>query len=202
MIAVATPPPPVALFDDWTPAGDAPGQQTIEVYSNCQAVEAFLNDRSLGRLPINGDASPRRWSVRFEPGSVRAVCADAGVGGVEDRLDTAGPAAAIVLTPDRDSVGSDFDDLVYVRARVVDAAGVTVPGSSHRLRFTVRGAGTLVATDNASSTDHTPFASPEREALNGTAVALVRGAGGGPVIIEARSEGLEAASTTIVAMPQ
>lgn len=201
MIAVATPPASVALFDDWTPAGEAPGQQTIEVYSNCQSVEAFLNGRSLGRLPINGDASPRRWTVRFEPGSVHAVCTDAGVSGVEDRLDTAGPATGIVLTPDRDAVGSDFDSLVYVRARVVDAKGVTVPGSNHRLRFAVRGAGTLVATDNASSTDHTPFASPERDALNGVAVALVRGAGGGQVIIEARADGLETASATIVATP-
>lgn len=202
MIAVATPPAPVALFDDWTPTGDDPGQQTIEVYSNCQSVEAFLNDRSLGRLAINADASPRRWSVRFEPGSVRAVCADDGVGSVEDRLDTAGPAAAIALTPDRDSVGSTFDDLVYVRARVVDAQGVTMPGSNHRLRFTVRGAGTLIATDNASSTDHTPFVSPERETLNGTVVALVRGAGAGQIIIEARGEGLETASTTIEATPR
>ena len=58
MIAVATPPPVIALFDDWTPADPDAGRQTIEVYSNCRSVEAFLNDRSLGRLPLNADAAP------------------------------------------------------------------------------------------------------------------------------------------------
>ncbi len=201
MIAVATPPAPVALFDDWTPQEATPGPQTIEVYSNCQSVEAFLNDRSLGALPINGDASPRRWSVSYAPGNVRAVCADAGSEAVQDRLDTAGAPAAIVLTPDRPEVGSAFDDLVYVRARVVDAQGVTVPSASHRLRFTVRGAGTLVATDNASSTDHTPFSSAERDALNGVAVALVRGAGSGALIIEVEAQGLSSGRATISALP-
>ncbi|MBB5747650.1 glycoside hydrolase family 2 TIM barrel-domain containing protein [Brevundimonas variabilis] len=200
MIAVATPPAPVALFDDWTPEALTPGPQTIEVYSNCENVEAFLNERSLGRMPINADASPRRWSVEFVPGSVRAICVDTGVQGVEDRLDTAGPPVAIALVPDQNEVGSSFDDLVYVRARVVDAAGVTVPRADHRLRFSVSGPGVLVATDNASSTDHTPFGSPDRDALGGVAVALVRGAGRGAVTVEARADDLEAGRVTISAV--
>ena len=201
MIAVATPAPATALFDDWTPADPVPGRQTIEVYSNCQSVEAFLNDRSLGRLPLNADAAPRRWAVEFVPGSVRAVCTDAGVQGVEDRLDTAGPPVAIALTPDRPEVGSSFDDLVHIRARVVDAAGVTVPGASHRLRFSVRGPGTLVATDNASSTDHTPFPSTARDALAGVAVALVRGAGQGMITIEAGADDLQPGRVTVTSVP-
>lgn len=199
MIAVATPPTQPSLFNDWTPTDLSPHPETIEVYSNCNSVEAFLNDQSLGALPINADASPRRWSVQFAPGTVRAVCADPGSNGVQDRLDTAGEAVAVVLVPDREIVGSSFDDLVYVRARVVDQAGITVPSAMHRLRFSVGGAGTLVATDNASSTDHTPFASPERAVLNGVGVALVRGSGEGPLIVEAQAEGLRSGSVTIMA---
>ncbi|WP_083671823.1 glycoside hydrolase family 2 TIM barrel-domain containing protein [Sphingomonas montana] len=190
MIAVATPRPKVALFDDWTPQDRRPHDETIEVYSNCQRVEAFLNDRSLGTLPINRDASPRRWSVRYVPGTVRALCRDAGGAGVSDSLRTAGRPVRIDLVADQPTVGSAFDDLTYVRARVVDAGGVTVPDATHRLHFKVTGAGSLVATDNASSTDHTPFPTPDRAVQDGVAVALVRGAGTGRFDVIATADGL------------
>ncbi|KQN40853.1 glycoside hydrolase [Sphingomonas sp. Leaf407] len=197
MIAVATPKLKVALFDDWTPADRTPHDETIEVYSNCARVEALLNGRSLGMLPINADASPRRWRVRYAPGEVRAVCRDAGQGHVADRLRTAGPAAQIDLVADMPSVGSTFDELGYVRARVVDAKGTTVPDAAHRLHFAVEGSGTLVATDNGSSVDHTPFASPDRAVLDGMAVALVRGAGRGRLRVTASADGLASGTITL-----
>lgn len=192
MIAVATPKPPVALFADWSPQDRSPHDETIEVYSNCKQVEAFLNGRSLGTLPINADASPRRWTVRYAPGDVRATCRDPGTEDVSDRLQTAGKAVRIELTADKPAVGSTFDDMVYVRARIVDANGVTVPSANPRLRFAVKGAGQLIATDNGSSIDHTPFSSPDRTAQDGLAVGLVRGAGNGRFTVTATASGLKA----------
>lgn len=191
MIAVATPRPKVALFADWTPQDAGPHPETIEVYSNCQQVEAFLNGKALGAKPINADASPRRWAVTYEPGEVRVACRDAAANGLSASLRTAGAPARIELESDKARVGSTFDDLAFVRARVVDAHGVTVPSATHLLRFTVRGAAALVATDNGSSVDHTPFPSPERAANDGHAVALVRGAGAGGFTVEATADGLQ-----------
>lgn len=191
MIAVATPAPPIALFDDWTPSDRTPHTETIEVYSNCKNVEAFLNGRSLGVLPINDDASPRRWGVQYVPGEVRAVCKDKGATNVADTLRTAGKPVAIALTTDNSTVGSTFDDLTYVRARVVDAKGVTVPNAQNVLRFQVSGAGQLIATDNGSFVDHNPFSSPHRAANGGVAVALVRGSGEGTFTVQATADGLK-----------
>ncbi len=200
MIAVATPKPRVALFDDWSPADRGPHDETIEVYSNCQRVEAFLNGRSLGVQPIHTDASPRRWPVRYAPGDVSAVCRDPGGAAASDMLRTAGRPVRVVLTADRSRVGSSFDAMTYIRARVVDARGVTVPDGNHRLRFAVRGAGTLIATDNGSSVDHTPFPSPERDVLDGQAVALVRGAGVGAFRVTATADGLKTGVVQLEAM--
>lgn len=199
-IAVATPKPKTALFDDWTPADARPHDETIEVYSNCQNVEAFLNGRSLGVQPIHPDAAPRRWPVRYAPGEVRAVCRDPGAQ-ASDTLRTAGKPARIVLQADRPTVGSAFDDLVYVRARVVDAKGVTVPEDGRQLSFAVSGQGRLIATDNGSSIDHTPFASPVRSVVAGQAVALVRGGGAGTVHIVARARGLASGATQLRSLP-
>jgi beta-galactosidase len=200
MIAVATPKPKVALFDDWTPDDRTPHEETIEVYSNCQRVEAFLNGRSLGTLPLHQDASPRRWPVRYVPGEVRAVCHDAGAASVSDSLRTAGAPVRIALQADEPQVGSHFDDMTYVRARVVDANGVTVPSASHRLHFAVSGAGEIVATDNGSSVDHTPFPSHDRAAEGGMAVALVRGTGRGRFTITATAGGLKSGTAELRAV--
>lgn len=156
-----------------------------------------LNGRSLGTLPINADASPRRWAVTYAPGEVRAVCRDKGAAGISDRLRTAGRPAAIRLSSDAATVGSGFDDMTYVRATLVDAKGETVPSAQHLLRFTVQGTGELIATDNGSVTDHRPFASPERQPRNGTAVALVRGAGEGRFTVGVRADGLPATSIAL-----
>ncbi len=197
MIAVATPKPEVALFDDWTPQDRSQHDETIEVYSNCRQVEAFLNGHSLGTLPINADASPRRWTVRYAPGEVRATCRDPGREAVSDRLRTAGKPVRIDLQADLPTVGSTFDDMVYVRARVVDANGVTVPSANSRLHFAVKGAGQLIATDNGSSIDHTPFSSADRVAQDGVAVGLVRGAGDGRFTVTATAEGLKAGAVDL-----
>ncbi|AYV47760.1 glycoside hydrolase family 2 [Caulobacter flavus] len=197
MVAVATPPPKVAVFDDWTPQDLSPHEETIEVYSNCASVDVSLNGRWLGAKALPADASPRQWTVTFAPGEVKAACRDPGVK-LEDVLRTAGKPARIELIAESDKVGTGFDELAFVRARVVDAKGVVVPSADDAITFQVSGAGAFVAADNAAPTDHAAFASPTRKAWQGKAVALVRGAGeGGSLTVTATAPGLVAGKASL-----
>lgn len=195
MIAVATPAPKAQILDDWTPADLAPHPETIEVYSNCPSVEVSLNGKSLGAKALSADGAPRQWAVTFAPGEVAATC---GGSGPRDTLRTAGAPARLVLVTDDKAVGSTFDDLAIVRARVVDARGVVTPASDAAITFSVSGSGRLVAADNAAPTDHTPFASPTRQAWRGQATAFVRGEGsGGAMTVQASAPGLKSATLTL-----
>jgi beta-galactosidase len=197
MIAVATPPPRSEILDDWTPADLSPHPETIEVYSNCASVEVTLNGKAVGAKPLPADGSPRQWSVTFAPGEVVASC---GGSGPRDTLRTAGKPVRLVLTTDDKAVGSSFDDLAVVRAQVVDARGVVVTSSDAAIRFSVSGQGRFVAADNGAPTDHTPFASPTRQAFRGRAVAFVRGTGqDGAVTVQASAPGLKPATLTLSA---
>ncbi|PXA90055.1 glycoside hydrolase family 2 [Caulobacter sp. D5] len=201
MIAVATPQPKVAVYDDWTPADLTPHDETIEVYSNCASVDVSLNGRWLGAKPLPADASPRQWSVTFAPGEVRAACRDPGVK-LEDVLRTAGKPARVELSVEGDKVGTGFDDLAIVRARVVDAKGVVVPSAQDAITFQVAGAGAFVAADNGAPTDHASFASPTRQAWQGRAMALVRGAGqGGALNVTATAPGLTPGKVVLKTVP-
>jgi beta-galactosidase len=195
MIAVATPRARIDIADDWTPADLSPHPETIEVYSNCPSVEVTLNGKALGAKPLPADGAPRQWAVTFAPGEVVASC---GSSGPRDTLRTAGPPARIVLTTDDKSVGSSFDDLALVRAQVVDAKGVVVPSSDAAITFAVSGQGHFVAADNAAPADHTPFASPTRQAWRGKATAFVRGSGGrGAATVQASAPGLKPATLVL-----
>lgn len=58
--------------------------------------------------------------------------------------------------------------------------------------------GTLAAFDNASITDHTPFASPTRAADRGRALVMVRAASGtAPVRVRVTAPGLKPATVRI-----
>lgn len=202
MVGVAMPQPrgPGALAD-WTPANLAPHDEKVEVYSNLDAVELYLNGKSLGRKPNNADDSAIAWTVPFAPGELKAVGYSGGRRVAEDILRTAGAPAAVRLTAEAGQVGSGFDDVVAVRAEVVDAKGVLVPTAQNLLGASVSGPGTLVAFDNASVTDHTGFTSPRRAAWGGKAVLFVRGKGAGRVEVVVGAEGLEPGRVVLTATP-
>ncbi len=201
MVGVALPQPkgPGALAD-WSPADRSAHPETVEVYSNAPEVELLVNGRSQGRKPRPKDDSARSWPVTYAPGEVRAIGWDGRRKLGENRLRTAGPAAAIRLVPEAKAIGTGFDAVGYVRVEVVDAKGVIVPDAAVPVTVAVSG-GTLAAFDNGSVTDHTPFASLTRTTNAGRALAMIRGSGGGAVRITATAPGLRTAATSLTSKP-
>jgi beta-galactosidase len=117
------------------------------VYSNCDEVELFLNDRSLGAKAKDRGDAPRQWRVPFVPGIIRALAKSKGAVVGADELRTAGTAAKVVLTAEKVKLPHDWEDVVYVRALVTGANGVRNPNATLLIKFAVTGPGTIVAVD-------------------------------------------------------
>jgi beta-galactosidase len=193
---------PQVLFPDWTPKNSAPHDENVEVYSNCKEVELFLNDKSLGSKALNTDASPRVWKVADTPGTLKAVARNNDRVVATDELRTAGAPAKIVLTANRDQLPSDWNEVAFVRATVVDAHGVLVPSATHLITFKVSGPGVIAAVDNADNASHEPFPASERHAFQGRCVAFVKAsAPSGKIVLTASAPGLESGSINIKALP-
>jgi beta-galactosidase len=161
-------------FADWTPRDQTPHDENVEVYSNCDSVELFLNGTSLGAKPINADASPRVWKVGYAPGVLRAVGSDHGATSALRELRTAGLPAKVVLTASSTKVTPAFDDVAAVTATVVDAQGVPVPAAVDLVSFAVTGPGVIAAVDSGDNASHESFQASERHAFQGRCVAYVR----------------------------
>src|SRR5512135_3703683 len=130
----------------------------VHVYSSGDEVELFLNGKSLGPKKREPLQYRFRWDeVKYQPGEVRAVAYKQGKKWAEDVLRTAGPAARLMLQPDRSSISADGRDLSFVSVTVADSAGAQVPRSNNLVRFDLEGPGEIVAVDNGDATSHSPF---------------------------------------------
>jgi beta-galactosidase len=185
-------------FADWTPRKLEAHDENVEVYSNCDEVELFLNGKSLGAKPINKDAAPRLWKVAFEPGILRAVACNGGKEVASDELRTAGKAAKIILTSDKKNLPGGWDDVAFVRATVVDENGVVVPRAKDLIRFNISGPGVIAAVDSADNISIEPFQATERRAYQGVCFAMVKATpAAGKFVIKAEADGLKAGSIAL-----
>lgn len=193
---------PQVLFSDWTPREQSPHDENVEVYSNCERVELWLNGKSLGSLPRPADERPRNWKVPFAPGTLKAVGTNGGKVVAAYELRTAGRPARVVLSTDLERLSPNWDDVAYVNATVVDARGVNVPDAADLITFKVSGPGRVVAVDSGDNSSHEPFQATERRAYQGRCFALVRAsATTGSINVTAYAPGLVSGSVSIAASP-
>lgn len=192
---------PQVLFSDWTPRDTSPHEENVEVYSNCEEVELFLNGKSLGSKPRPADDAPRNWKVAFAPGILRAVGKNNGKTVATHELKTAGKAARVVLSVDRASITPHWDDVSYVTATVVDADGVLIPDATDLITFEISGPGRVVAVDSGNNMSHEPFQASERRAYQGRCFAMIKAtSSSGRITLVGTAPGLKSGTVNIDAI--
>lgn len=193
--------PMVHLLPHWNWNGREGQKIPVYAYSSGDEVELFLNGESLGRKKLNPLSYRFKWDdVIYAPGELKAVAYKNGQPWAETVVKTTGAAAGLQLEADRSTIQGDGFDLCFVTTRVVDAGGLNVPTAQHKIKFEVTsGPGEIVATDNGDATDLNVFSSPERNAFNGMALAIVRAKPGqtGEIRMTATADGLKTGECVI-----
>ncbi len=149
----------------------------VSAINNCDSVELFLNDRSLGAKDTADLLA--EWEVEFAAGTLRAVGYKGGEAVVEDCVKTAGTPAAILLTADREEIAADGADAVAVNVCVTDANGVTVPYFDPLIRFSSDGGAVILGCGNGDPTSHELDCLPQRRLFSGHCQVLVKCEPGG-----------------------
>ena len=133
--------PDLHIIGHWTyPAGTT--KTVTVVAAGCDAVELFLNGRSLGR-----NTSPRSDflyafpNLAFAPGTLKAVGTKAGEVVAQQELRTAGEPKALKLTVHTSAAGllADGSDVAFLDFEVMDAQGNRCPTDEARVDFAVTG---------------------------------------------------------------
>lgn len=174
----------------------------VHVYTSGDEGELFLNGKSLGRKKmVKGQDFRLTWDdVIYAPGELKVVCYKNGKAWATHIVKTTGNATKLKMTADRNTVIADDVDLVFITVDVADSNGLVVPRSNPLVKFSIEGAGEIVATDNGDATSFVPFQSTERPAYNGKVLVIVKAKKDqkGQFTVKAQSEGLQATSTTIL----
>lgn len=167
------PEPLLHLFPHWN---WEPGS-TVNVWahSNCDSVELFVNGKSAGRKTMVKDRHVE-WDVPYVPGKIEAFGYRADKVILKSVRETAGPAARIVLTSDRDALAAD---------------GRTVPRAANLIVFRVNDLASVIGVGNGNPNCTEPDKAWQRSAYNGLACAIVQmGRNPGNVTIVATADGL------------
>lgn len=151
--------------------------QVVDVwayYSQADEVELYLNGVSLGKQTKAGDALKVTWRVNYKPGQLKAVSRKNGVVVLEKTIQTAGPAAKLVLHADRSALHADGKDLSFVTVSITDAKGNIVPDAAHLISYKLTGGALLVGLDNGQPTSHESFKGTKHKAFNGLGLAIIK----------------------------
>ena len=195
--------PLVYIAPHWNHPGREGSAIPVQVYTSGDEVELFVNGLSQGRKKKGQYQYRLKWdNVTYQPGTVKAVAYRNGQPWAESEVRTTGKAVAIKLTPDKQVLASDGDDLVFVRISFVDANGNEVPNTEPVVTCSATGCGKVVATDNGDATCHITFSEPVRPAFNGLLLAIVKANRGskGDIVFKATADGLDAAELRIKAV--
>jgi beta-galactosidase len=172
----------------------------VWVYSNCDSVELFLNDKSQGSKTISAGTTRLEWNVAWASGTLRAEGKRGDSVVATQEIKTAGAAAQVNLTADREEIEADGLDLVFVTADIQDAKGVFARTASSSVSFAVSGPGQIAGVDNGDSADTTSYVSATRKAFGGKVLAIIKSTGApGPIIVTATASGLTQGSVTVTA---
>jgi beta-galactosidase len=185
--------------DDWNWKGNEGKILEVNVYSSCEQVELFLNDKSLGRKPVSRYTKfIASWQVPYQPGTLKAIGFARKKQVKVSELKTAEDPTLIKLSADRSEIRADGQDLCYFTVELTDTKGVCNPKAENVISFAVEGPGSIVAVGNANPVSLESYQLLQRRAWHGRCLVIVKsGSKKGIITLKALSPELKPASIDI-----
>jgi beta-galactosidase len=126
---------------------------TVPIYTNAERVDLYLNGKRLGESVIESGLTnlphpPHTFTVpAFVAGELKAVAFAQGKEVAEHRVITPGEVSQLELALDKSAVAplAGYNDVVFVRAILLDAAGNNARVNGEPIQFSVMGDARLVS---------------------------------------------------------
>lgn len=144
-------------YTEKTVLRDAKNKTVYVIASNVESVKLFVNGTEKGecREPLNGFVYAFNGIDITEHGYIEAVGYNGGTEVTRSRIDTAGDAVQMKLTPVTGPEGwfADGTDLAYIDVEVVDENGNICPLDYNRIDFEISGPAVMLGGYNSGVKD-------------------------------------------------
>ena len=159
----------------------------IEVYSNCEEVALYLNDRHLGTHRLDEfEDHIYKWAVPYEAGTLRAVGVT-GVKSVEAQCSTTGSFEKLILHADKKNLQADIDSAIHLELLLTDEKGQRIRTQEAEVEFVVEGPAIIIGTDNGDNSNVQNHKNLKLMTYQGLAMLVVQGKEKGRIGIYAKS---------------
>lgn len=178
---------------DWTWREYKDSTFEVNVYSSCDEVELFLNNKSLGKKITNRSTKFMAvYNVPYAAGELKAVGYDKEKKVNTSILKTADEPNQIKLSADRNIIKADNEDLSYVTVELIDKNGARNPRAENLIRFEIEGPGTIVGVGNANPVSLESYQLPQRKTWQGRCLVIVKSQKeAGDILLKVSSQGVK-----------
>ena len=163
--------PMAHIVPHWNFAGLEGQNILVTIYTNCEELELFLNDESLGKKTIERYGHGE-WEVPYTPGELRVVGYLQGKPVCTDQRITTGRPAKLHLQLEND-FEANGRDLALFTCVCLDEQGRSVPDAAEFVQFSVGAPAAIVGT-GSDHCDHSRVGLPERKMYMGKISIAVR----------------------------
>lgn len=177
----------------------------VEVYTQAEEAELFINGQSVGRQPVPQETVGREVAFRtvfdtvYQPGEVETVVYTGGVETGRFAIETAEDAVELAVSVDRSEIRADDTDLAYVDVALRDAQGRLNTAVVRNIAVTVEGAGVLQGLGSSNPCPEGDYFDSECPSYHGQILAAIRPTEPGEITVTVTAEGCQPATVTIVA---
>ncbi len=157
------------VVDCWTWPGYEGKPAEVHIFSDCAAVELFVNEISLGKQKIIENLAV--YKTVYEPGKLEAISYDEkGNEMARSELKTAGTIAEIEITLEPTA---ESDELFFYRLTLVDSKGICCPQKNTKIQVRVKN-GELIALGSGNPITEESYLSDTFTTWHGKLLAVVR----------------------------
>lgn len=159
----------------WTWTGYEGKPANVDVYSDAEEVELFLNGNSMGRKLAGKDNNfVASYSMSYEPGELLAVCYRNKEASESEKLVTAGNDIVLTLDVENEVLRPNGEDLAFVTVHLTDSKGHTNLFEKKSVTISVDGPGTLQGVGNADPQSSNSYDCATWETFDGYMMGVIR----------------------------
>ena len=169
---------------------------TVRAATNCDEVELFLNNRSLGRKAISHNLYSNDWNVDYKSGELKAIGYKNGKQVAASKLRTTDIASKLQITSLPLAIASD---IILFEITATDKNGLNVIDAKAVVTVKVEGGGKLIGVDSGELDYTGSFKTDTRNCYQGrllVAVKRISPEADGEIRLTATAPGLSATTLT------
>jgi beta-galactosidase len=173
----------------------------VDVYSDAEEVELYLDGESVGRAPAGPEHRYQAtFDVVYRPGELVAVARTKGRERGRCRLVSARGPLVLSVTADRSDLRADDTDLAYLDIVLTDGDGNLRCRADRPVTVEITGPGVLQGLGSARPVTEETFTGGTHTTYDGRALAVLRPTGSGPITVTVTAEECETTSVTVRAV--